>query len=81
MFTDGKVYKNFRLEDANSLITFERWIRDNTELYSDDTVVKKEHQRIFINYLKEQLDEVKLLNKSEWLGQLEVLSARLEEDE
>jgi|15BtaG_2_1085339.scaffolds.fasta_scaffold00005_80 hypothetical protein len=81
MFTDGKLRKTFRLEDINSLISFEKWIRDNTKLYKEDQVIDSDHFRIFIEYLKNEMNKVRLLDKKEWLSQFGVLLERLEKDD
>jgi len=81
MFTDGKLRKTFRLEDINSLISFEKWNRDNTKLYKEDQVIDSDHFRIFIEYLKNEMNKVRLLDKKEWLSQFGVLLERLEKDD
>jgi hypothetical protein len=78
MFTDGRVFKNFRIENANSLISFEKWIRDNTDLYLDDTAISKAHLKIFIDYMKRQIKTVRMINKKEFLEQLDILMSRLD---
>ena len=80
MFIDGKIYKVFRMEDINSLVSFERWIRDNTDLYKKDQIISPEHFKVFIEYLKNQTNDIRLVNKKEWLEQLELLFGRLETD-
>lgn len=79
MFIDGKIYKTFRFEDMNSLISFEKWVRDNTDLYRKDQVISPEHFKIFIEYLKEKTSDIKLVSKKDWLSQLSLLAGRLEE--
>jgi hypothetical protein len=81
MFIDGKIYKVFRMEDLNSLVSFEKWIRDNTDLYKEDQVISPEHFKVFIEYLKSQTNDVKLVSKKEWLKQLELLFVRLEKED
>jgi len=80
MFIDDKIHKIFRIEDANSLISLERWIRDNTDLYDEKTKIENEHLKIIVNYLSKQLERSKMINKSDWITALNILMSRLEDD-
>ena len=79
MLLNGKTYKTFNLDDLNSLISLEEWIKNNLSLYPDDEKVSDNHLKIFLEYIKYNAKEQRVTEKKEWFDEIDGLIERIDE--
>jgi len=79
MLLNGKVYKVLNLDNLNSLISLEEWLKDNLSLYPDDEKISDNHLKTFLEYIKYNTKEQRVEEKREWFDQIDGLVKRIEE--
>ena len=76
MLLNGRTYKVLNLDDLNSLISFEEWIKNNLSLYPDDEKVSSNHLKIFLQYIKNNARDQRVQDKKAWFDQIDQLLER-----
>jgi hypothetical protein len=66
------------LDDLNSVISFDGWIRDNLS-YPNKKRVPLNHLERYLGYIESKLKEEVGSNKDEWIEKISSLLKRIEE--
>ena len=67
-----------RLDDLNSAISFESWVKEVTGDYKDKKVPISVLE-IYLNYIKSKLDDIVCSNKAEWKNSIKKINKRLKD--
>ena len=78
MLFEGRVFKVLNLDDLNSLISLEEWIKNNLSLYPDDEKISSSHLKVFLEYIKNNAKDQRVLDKKAWFDQVDQLIERAE---
>ena len=77
MLIEGRQYQVLNLDDINSLVSLEAWVKKNLSLFDEEASLPSGKIEIFLNYIKEKVKSQKPADKSEWLEKLDSLEERL----
>tara|TARA_B100000085_G_C18300075_1_gene413885 strand:- start:94 stop:339 length:246 start_codon:yes stop_codon:yes gene_type:complete len=78
MLIDGRSHKVLELKDMNSLVSFEQWLKQNLSIYPKNGSVPEGDLKIFLEYLKNQVEEQRLEDKAQWKEKLRSLGDWME---
>jgi hypothetical protein len=78
MLLNGRTYKVLNLDDLNSLISLEEWVKNNLSLYPDDEKVSSNHLKTFLEYIKNNARDQRVQDKKAWFDQIDQLIERAE---
>ncbi len=78
MLIDDRVHKVLKLEDINSLISFEEWVKDNLSLYKEGGKVPSGHLKVFLEYIQQDLNMIEAEQRRDWKEKVKTLLERVE---
>ncbi len=76
MLINGRYKKTFNFDDINSLVSFEDWIKLNLSFYTEDSKVPVSHMLDFIEYIRKEVQQQRVIDKKKWLDKLDALKDR-----
>jgi len=78
MLINERENKVLKLKHINSLVSLQRWIKKNINIYGTDYRVPNNHMKIYLNYIKEIAKEQRVKPKKDWFDKIDMLIERLE---
>jgi len=89
MLIDGRIYKDLKFDDINTLVSLREWIKDNLTLHKEDEKISDSHLILFLEYIKTKAREQRVVvennekgsSKKKWFDQIDLLIKRVKENE
>ena len=69
-----------RLKDLSSTVSFEAWVKKNTNKYRKDKKIPRTDLEKYIGFIRSRLSREIGKNKSEWLKSLKKIQERLSDE-